>query len=426
MIIKIKTILISVFLLFSIIIWTTGYISANAAQERLEDFIGERGIVIATRMADRIEEALNVRITDMKFHARTELVQEILTESNQEFEKRGDIQAYIDEQDKTWIATKEITPFIQDILKNELSRELKSLVDFYKTEKGYPVFAELIVANNYGAIAAISEKTTDYRQDDEEWWQIAKSKGTYLRDVSYDESADVYATDFSVRIDDKDANFIGVMKVVLNFQEIIDVINSVKAAESRKGIELKLIDRDGKILYSTEGEKFLSPYKEFVLLKGDSGKIEPPAEPGKRGKIIAYLFSKGKKQIRDLGWAYIIVEVKSEETFGPLASLQQSILSIAAVFAVLSIVFGLFISGFISKPLNQLQKEVDEISKGNFKIEIAKTNGIYEVNSLAESLGRIVKTMKLAIAERGVIKMKESGEEKAAKKFVEMITKRRR
>jgi CHASE3 domain sensor protein len=62
-----------------------------------------------------------------------------------------------------------------------------------------------------------------------------------------------------------------------------------------------------------------------------------------------------------------------------------------------SIALGLFVSSRITKPLSQLSKTVDEINKGNFNAEIEKTSSIKEINELADSLDRIMKTMKVAV-----------------------------
>jgi len=49
---------------------------------------------------------------------------------------------------------------------------------------------------------------------------------------------------------------------------------------------------------------------------------------------------------------------------------------------------------------------VDEVSKGNFKTEIEKKGNIDEVNKLADSLDRVMTTMKLAVEEKGPAKIK--------------------
>ena len=105
---------------------------------------------------------------------------------------------------------------MQELIDNGLSKRLKEKIDFYEKKYGYRIFGEVFITNKYGANVAQTGKTTDYRQDDEKWWQVAKDKGLYVEDVEYDESADVYSIDIGIRVEDLKGNFLGVIKVVLN------------------------------------------------------------------------------------------------------------------------------------------------------------------------------------------------------------------
>ena len=82
-------------------------------------------------------------------------------------------------------------------------------------------YAEIFVTNAYGANVAQSGKTSDYRQDDERWWTEAKQNGIYLSESGYDESAKVYSSDIAVKILDRDNNFIGVLKAVIDVESLI-------------------------------------------------------------------------------------------------------------------------------------------------------------------------------------------------------------
>ena len=73
----------------------------------------------------------------------------------------------------------------------------------------------------------------------------------------------------------------------------------------------------------------------------------------------------------------------------------------------------------ISKPLNNLTNAIDEVSKGNFNVEISKDVGkINEVNILTESLSRIIVSMKLAVDDTESKRKKSKNElEKPGKKM---------
>ena len=81
-------------------------------------------------------------------------------------------------------------------------------------------YAEIIVTNAYGANVAQSEKTTDFRQSDEKWWQEAKEHGIFLSNGGFDESAGVYSSDIAIPILDKEGRFIGVLKAVINVESV--------------------------------------------------------------------------------------------------------------------------------------------------------------------------------------------------------------
>ena len=83
----------------------------------------------------------------------------------------------------------------------------------------------IFVTNAFGANIAQSEKTSDYRQDDEMWWQKAKENGLFLSEGGFDESAGVYSSDISIRILDGNGNFIGVLKAVINVESITNDVS---------------------------------------------------------------------------------------------------------------------------------------------------------------------------------------------------------
>ncbi len=99
---------------------------------------------------------------------------------------------------------------------------LRSIMDVDQKSESQFKYVEIFVTNQYGANVAQSHKTSDFRQDDEMWWQKAKQNGIFLSEGGYDESAGVYASDIAIKILDKNGNFIGVPKAVVNIESITD------------------------------------------------------------------------------------------------------------------------------------------------------------------------------------------------------------
>ncbi len=226
---KIGLRLILGFLAVSVLVAIVGYISTNANQRTLQKTIGDSSVQLALETLRDIDRNLYLKIESFQEYTNDLTLQDVILESNQTFEKLDNIQAYINEKNHEWTSAPKdvITPFMQDLINNRLSDELRVKMEFYEREYGYRVFGEIFVTNKYGVNIAQTGKTSDYYQADEDWWQSTKRDGLYIRDVEYDESADVYSTDMGIRIDDEGGNFLGNMKVVFNIEETINIIKEV-------------------------------------------------------------------------------------------------------------------------------------------------------------------------------------------------------
>ena len=141
---------------------------------------------------------------------------------------------------------------MQSFINNPFSEELREKSKFYEKKYGYKLYGEIFVTNKYGANAAQTGKTSDFRQDDEVWWQKATQEGVYIGDVKYDESAGIYSIEIDSRVEDKDGNFLGVLKSVLNIQEAITITDNLLAQSTYKDPEVNLLDHGGRIIYSNE------------------------------------------------------------------------------------------------------------------------------------------------------------------------------
>ena len=60
---------------------------------------------------------------------------------------------------------------------------------------------------------AQTNKTTDYDQSDEEWWQIAKTDAIHI-DIGFDHSVNAKSASTSIRIIDEYGMFLGIVKIV--------------------------------------------------------------------------------------------------------------------------------------------------------------------------------------------------------------------
>ncbi|MCB1852441.1 MAG: PDC sensor domain-containing protein [Gammaproteobacteria bacterium] len=118
----------------------------------------------------------------------------------------------IKQRDATWRATSGIDELMQSLLDNEAAKELGKL------EKSEPYFFELFVMDNQGANVAMTNKTSDYWQGDEDKFTYSFHDGqgdVHIGEVEFDESAQAYLVQVSVPVMDG-GHAIGAMTIGIN------------------------------------------------------------------------------------------------------------------------------------------------------------------------------------------------------------------
>ena len=398
---KIKQKLILGFVGIASLVGIVGIMCVNTSQRALQKSIGESSVALAVETMDKIDRHIYHTIEEFQAYCSDLILQETVAKSNQEFEKLENLQKHIDEQDKEWISTQEATtPLMQELLNNKLSEELKDKVGFHEEKHGYKVFGEAFVTNKYGANIALTEKTTDYRQDDELWWEKAREDGLYISDVEYDESSGVHSTTIAIRIDNKKGNFNGVIKAVLNIEDAIDIIKKTKAVVRYNSAEFKLLNRNGKMIFDQSGEfeffEDISNREFFKKLAGNRGYLRKEAEHEDEGEIelLAFARSQGHHDYKGLGWI-LTIEYQTAELYAPVAKLRNVILSISLALTTLAVILGILASNYISRPLSKLEAAMDKIGKGEMGIHVDfKRND--EIGQLFNAFNQMVEHRKQA------------------------------
>ena len=117
--------------------------------------------------------------------------------------------------------------------------------------------AEVLVTDRYGHNAITTEKTSDFVQSDEAWWQQAWSTGRTPAEASYDESARRVSVSVAGSIrDGANGATVGVMKVVFGLSA---VQKAVRAAGTDGLVVVDVIDSAGRLVVSSDKAAELEP-----------------------------------------------------------------------------------------------------------------------------------------------------------------------
>lgn len=279
-----------------------------------------------------------------------------------------------------------------------------------------PHFGEIFFTDAHGYNVALTNKTSDFIQSGEAWWDNAWQNGIDIGAVEYDDSAGIWSMALAVRIDDPDTGTkVGVMKCVLGVSQIQEAAD--RAAEDVSGGQVVVMDPDGLLLAETESDHDLDRIMNPEVNMHDSGLAAvdqvyaTPQANGysvEDGTVVGYARSAVGGPYADLsgfdgfGWV-VLVEQPENTAFAPLGSLstledqlQQSTNStltyIAAVLAVVlaaAFALALWTSRRITDPINQLRDVADKVSLGDMGVTVAKGPDD-EIGDLSDSFERMV------------------------------------
>lgn len=378
----------SISLIFTIV----GLVTFDLSVQEIKKFLGSRNEGFAFNMIQGLDKHIANRVLDFQELTNLSLIQDSLIDSNKRFDKVPDIESYLKIKEDA-IEFTESTPTIGGQVDEVLTQELIDTIDFYHDEYNFDVIEELFVTNAYGANVALATGNSDYFQSDEEWWQIAKNTGSYVGKIQYDEIYDSYSIAFAFRVNDVDENFIGVLRVLINLNDILSTFIEESDIITIPGRSVSLLNEIGNPIYL---DKQISvsdnviPYFENLIQGQDSGFFEL-ADNVDNLRLVSYAKSTGYKAFEGFDWV-VIVEQDSSSIVQEFIELRNSILAVSVLGMIASIVGGFLISNLVSTPLKLLSGVANSISKGNFDVNI-KASKIDEIKTISNSFEDMAKNL---------------------------------
>ena len=379
-------------------------ICLHSTQRVLQRTIGEDSALVARETLDKIECSIGRRLEQAELYARQLKSNPLLLESNRRFEALLDVQAYVEQIDRQWTANGDgpSPALTENLLHNDLARELRlemEHADFYRARYGYPVFAEVFVTNRYGANVAQTGMTSDYNQADEPWWQKAMSEGTYVGDVTFDESAGVRAVDLAVRIGDADEQPVGVLRFVLNLADTFTMIEDIRAAIPYRTTHVVLLTADSKVIYSTDAQCDPNLLARSIHGHANSRAVDrlwfvfrPKTSRGRPAELLAHAHSRTQPGCVSLGWT-LLVKHEAGEIFASIARLREAVLLPSAGISVVALILGLFVARSVARPLQSLAEAALQVSRGDLDVDLT-IDANDEMGHLALCFGQMTRRLK--------------------------------
>lgn len=118
-------------------------------------------------------------------------------------------------------------------------------------------FAELFFTESHGYNVLASDRTSDFVQSDEEWWQRAMADGAYDGAPRYDSSAAVVSLEYDIAIRmPRRAQPVGVLKAVFALDKLSQLLPT---ADLGGGARLQVVDAHGALIVGPGQGDLLRP-----------------------------------------------------------------------------------------------------------------------------------------------------------------------
>jgi len=260
--------------------------------------------------------------------------------------------------DQQWASAEENDPLVAGILNNSIADQLREFRSIS------PHHVELFVTDQYGANIAASNRTTDFYQADEEWWQAAYNAGkgsVYIGQPEYDQSSQTFAISIVVPILNGN-RAVGVLRSTWDVTELLSLLQAEKFGNTGT-VELRLVK--DRILGNTElsaaelsALKVMENRFEVMMYRGAPSLVSEVPLP------VTATDDPTNEAISRLGWS-VIAHQDSSEAFGPIADQTKTATLIALIVSVLAAVLGYFVAQWIAAPVIQLTKTAGLIAQGD-------------------------------------------------------------
>jgi signal transduction histidine kinase/DNA-binding response OmpR family regulator len=384
----------------ALVIGLAGMYVLKIGQTSMRTAITDSSAAYVSAIMDEIDRAMHSRIIGWQAYANGQDIQEYLVDANRAFEDLGDPESIIDSRDASWRAATagKNTPFMKRLLQHRMSRLLRGLRNRLNQGFGQPIYPEIFITNSYGAIVAQTNRTSDYRQSDETWWQQAMVNGIYVGLVAFDENVGMYATDVAFRIDDEAGNALGVMKVVISLAEVQSIIDQRSKNERLVNrFNFMLFDGDRRTIYTDMNDTpaHANGAEYFTDVDIPSDAVVVTAERKEQGTgedlLSAYAVSQPHGDLPGLGWI-LLHEYHAADIYQPIYNLQRKFFLIALVTTLLAIIIGGGTAYSMSRRVNRLVKATKQFGEGRYVHSIDE-KGTDELALLGQSFneaGRLV------------------------------------
>ena len=291
---------------------------------------------------------------------RVSQILDAVSASNRNRLEGTELDSQVEQREGDWLTQDPENSRLQSgILNNEASRFVRKFNSIAAD------FREILVTDAMGRLVAASNKTSDYFQGDERWWQRAYQEGQgspFHGDIQFDESANVYGMEIAHPVRDPASNqVIGVIKAIADAHEISALVGATRLGPNSEAV-----------LISADGTGILGPERNVRYRFPESVSLEQPgrryieateirALPAEERHVFLGLPQfRIRDRMAELDWI-LVVQEPYEEVYSPFRNLNSRFIYFAVFGIVLVLILALIFSRILSGPVIEVDPHLERI-----------------------------------------------------------------
>ena len=298
-------------------------------------------------------------------------------------------------------------PLVSKALNSEVASELSEFKDTF------PENVEVFVTDKYGANIAATNRTSDYYQADEAWWQASYNNGqgaVYIGEPEFDQSSKTFGVILAVPLYSHGTKEVsGVMRTTIKMDSILAILNAnVLGGTGHTSLYLP----KGQVLdpKNENGVRPTDPNALALLPELTSAKTYDTFTLDSVPSVVSAAQvtstdSEVQAGIKNLGWQVVVSQTQADN-LAPIRKQTQSTIVIVLIILVISALAGLFLAQLLSNPIVRLTAVAEQIAEGNNAVQ-AKVESTDEIgklastfNSMTAQLREFIGSLEQRVAER--------------------------
>lgn len=293
-----------------------GLYAITKSDAELQRTIGSHFRIFAESSAREVSQFIHDRVVHVGTMATEPTVVEVIQASNRSYQGMSEeaVSARIRTIEDGWNAASS-AGVVQSILTSPASARLRRYMELD------PRFLRITVTDGRGATVAATNKTLDYFQADEDYWQAIYANGRgaiNLTDILYDDVTKSSYIGVGVPVLEQGSNrFIGTVDALLDVSSVFRIVNQ---PHPPLNLRTTLVKEDGTIIAAPEAnlsmnlksEEFLAVQDALTTIEGRQTGYLVSNLPQVGARLIGFADTGLKDDYRNLAWIVLVSQDAGE------------------------------------------------------------------------------------------------------------------